>query len=327
MTTDSLLTLGPSCLVVQGGGQKATFAAGVLDKFMDEGFHPFSTHIGTSAGALNLASYITHQRGLSLDFILNYTTKERFFDLWKFVRGRQAMNLDWAFSLVGSGEFNLNVAHGIQRHRQGKQALACVTCADTFEDHYFPIFSENWLEILKATCAIPFLYQQRIEFAGKRWVDGCVSANIPVMEAVRRGYQDIVVIQTTPLHHQQGPLMSFSQQRTPQRLLTKWWQQLKTFDYEQVLNDVIRSSSRYAHRVGLSANHTELLEMLASHIDNSEQVLEYLECPMLGGHVQRIAPERPLHSRTLLSDKNDMLADYKHGKAVATLFLQQRGTI
>ena len=44
-----------SALVLEGGGMAGVFAAGVLVCFFEEGFDPFNTYIGVSAGACNLA--------------------------------------------------------------------------------------------------------------------------------------------------------------------------------------------------------------------------------------------------------------------------------
>nr|WP_103880926.1 patatin-like phospholipase family protein [Vibrio hangzhouensis] len=185
-------------LIVQGGGQKGAFAAGVLDKFIDVGFDPFSLYIGTSAGALNVSSFVTKQRGLGLDFILNYTTRERFFDLNKFIQKQQPMDLDWAFEFVNSGEFPLDIAQGKANLGADRVALACITDVEELKDYYYPIFADNWFDVLKATCAIPMLYYHDIEFDGKKWVDGGVSATIPVEESYRRGINNMVVISTIP---------------------------------------------------------------------------------------------------------------------------------
>ncbi|MBY6197481.1 patatin family protein [Vibrio hangzhouensis] len=185
-------------LIVQGGGQKGAFAAGVLDKFIDVGFDPFSLYIGTSAGALNVSSFVTKQRGLGLDFILNYTTRERFFDLNKFIQKQQPMDLDWAFEFVNSGEFPLDIAQGKANLGEDRVALACITDVEELKDYYYPIFADNWFDVLKATCAIPMLYYHDIEFDGKKWVDGGVSATIPVEESYRRGINNMVVISTIP---------------------------------------------------------------------------------------------------------------------------------
>jgi predicted patatin/cPLA2 family phospholipase len=190
-------------LIVQGGGQKGAFAAGVLDKFIDVNFDPFSLYIGTSAGALNVSSFVTKQRGLGLDFIMNYTTRDRFFDFNKFLQKQQPMDLDWAFEFVNSGEFPLDLAKGEQYLGEDRIALACITDVEELKDYYYPIFAENWFDVLRATCAIPMLYYHDIEFDGKKWIDGGVSATIPVEESYRRGINNMVVISTIPQPKQQ----------------------------------------------------------------------------------------------------------------------------
>jgi predicted patatin/cPLA2 family phospholipase len=209
-------------LIVQGGGQKGAFASGVLDKFIDADFDPFSLYIGTSAGALNVSSFVAKQRGIGLDFILNYTTRERFFDMNKFLQKQQPMDLDWAFDFVNSGEFPLDLERGKQNLGDERVALACITDVEELKDYYYPIFADNWFDVLRATCAIPMLYYHDIEFDGKKWVDGGVSATIPVEESYRRGINNIVVISTIPEPKQ--PVTSMSPVRES---VEKWKKELE----------------------------------------------------------------------------------------------------
>ena len=45
-------------IVVEGGGFKSAFSAGVLDSFIINNFDPFDIYVGVSGGAMNLTSYI-----------------------------------------------------------------------------------------------------------------------------------------------------------------------------------------------------------------------------------------------------------------------------
>ncbi len=187
-------------LIVQGGGQRGIFASGVLDKFLERNFDPFSLYIGTSAGALNVATYVARQQGLGFNFVLNYTTHDRFFNLNKFIRKKQPMDLDWALNMVqqdGAIPLDFTTANNVLQN--GKHALACVTNKSDLQDYYYPIFTDQWLNTLKATCGIPMLYYNDITFDNKQWIDGSVSAAIPVHESHRRGFKNIVVIRTTPI--------------------------------------------------------------------------------------------------------------------------------
>ena len=48
-------------LVIEGGGFKSVFTAGVLDAFLINQFNPFHIYIGVSSGAMALSYYISSQ--------------------------------------------------------------------------------------------------------------------------------------------------------------------------------------------------------------------------------------------------------------------------
>ena len=52
-------------LVVEGGGMKCAYSAGILDKFLDDHIQ-FDYCIGVSAGAANTLSYLAGQRGRNI---------------------------------------------------------------------------------------------------------------------------------------------------------------------------------------------------------------------------------------------------------------------
>ena len=188
-------------LVVQGGGQRGIFSAGVLDSFLKHQFDPFELYIGTSAGALNLSSFISRQPQFSYHFIRDISMDDKFFNLYKYLSKQQPMNLEWALQQVSSSGLyllDIETAHKTLAHRT---ALACATRKDTLQDYYLPMYQQDWSEVLLATCAIPLLYNQPVNINDLQWVDGGVSAAIPVKEAWRRGADLVVVIRTEPLEY------------------------------------------------------------------------------------------------------------------------------
>lgn len=195
-------TQGTLAIVAQGGGQKGIFTAGVFDAFLTAAFDPFSLYIGTSAGALNLSTYLSRQPGLGKAFVSKVTTQDQFFNLFRYIRRSQSMDLDWALSTVTTPPFQLDLqnARGVLRHRT---ALASVTCGSTLQDAYLPMFQDNWSDVLKATCAIPMLYPKAVSIDDNHWLDGGVSAAIPVQEAWRRGSRVIVVVRTEPTSNEE----------------------------------------------------------------------------------------------------------------------------
>ena len=60
-------------LIIEGGGMKGVFASGVLDSFIHGKFNPFTSYIGISAGACNLAPFLTQDIGLNYMIYEKYT--------------------------------------------------------------------------------------------------------------------------------------------------------------------------------------------------------------------------------------------------------------
>ena len=67
-------------LVVEGGGMKCAYNAGILDAFLDEGIS-FDYCIGVSGGSGNLASYIAGQRGRNLRFFTEHIHDKEYFGM------------------------------------------------------------------------------------------------------------------------------------------------------------------------------------------------------------------------------------------------------
>ena len=58
-------------LVLEGGGMKGAYTAGVLDFFLDKGID-FAKCYGVSAGATTMCSYLSKQRGRALATMIDY---------------------------------------------------------------------------------------------------------------------------------------------------------------------------------------------------------------------------------------------------------------
>ncbi|MCL4468481.1 MAG: patatin-like phospholipase family protein, partial [Deltaproteobacteria bacterium] len=84
-----------SALVVEGGGMRGMFTAGVLHAFGSAGFDPFDLYIGVSAGACNLASHLAGQNNRNYDINVNLSTTRDFINGWRFLRGGHFMDIDW----------------------------------------------------------------------------------------------------------------------------------------------------------------------------------------------------------------------------------------
>ena len=84
-------------LVVEGGGMKCAYSAGVLDKFLDDRI-AFDYAIGVSAGSANVASYLAGQRGRNLRFYTEHIHEPGYFGFRSFRRTGDLFGLDYIYS-------------------------------------------------------------------------------------------------------------------------------------------------------------------------------------------------------------------------------------
>lgn len=337
----SKYTSGLNALVAQGGGQRGIFTAGVLDAFLLSDFDPFHRFYGTSAGALNLSAYLCRQKGIGRSFILDLTTSSEFFHLFSYIRRKQYLGLDWALDKISEYPYQLDIDMG-RRVLGSRQAYAAVTDSSRLIDRYLPMLDDDWKKVLIASCAIPRLYDHEVNFEHGSYIDGGVSASIPVQEAWRQGARCIVVIRTEgdevpipePLVSEQGDVEWY---RDPLNLVQDHWQQKLTqwkTDWSDFFNDRIQRSKqqqqllaslnggrwlfgaddiyRISHLLGDNFD-SSLMDMLMVHYQTYSLTRKFLLTPPDDCYIVQIKPAQPLLSSSLMSDREELLHDYQLG--------------
>ncbi|WP_318513014.1 patatin-like phospholipase family protein [Photobacterium leiognathi] len=275
-------------LVTEGGGQRGIFTAGVLDAFLEQDFNPFSLMIGTSAGSLNLASYICGQKKHAYKVITEATTNHHFFDVYRFLFGREGLDLDWLMQQTQT-RFELDWHQGRENMRN-RTVLASASNMVSHQASYFNLNTENWSLALKASCAVPVLNRQPIYSQNEYWVDGGLCAPIPVQEAYERGYRHIVVIRTVPID--------------------------TSFDHCWMTN--IRRALGHSKAAGM-------IEMLLEHEDNYRKTQEFLSNPPDDVTIYEIHPQKALKSKMIGSDVPSLEDDYRLGFQSGKYFLNTTG--
>ncbi|NIY82094.1 patatin-like phospholipase family protein [Vibrio hepatarius] len=350
-------TGGKNALVAQGGGQRGIFTAGVLDAFILSNFDPFNAFYGTSAGALNLSAFLCRQRGIGKSFILELTTDPAFFNLFSYIRRRQYLGLDWALDQISDFPYKLDIDLG-RKVLGNREAYAAVTDARRLIDIYLPMLKDDWKKVLVATCAIPRLYHQAVEFDHGTYVDGGVSASIPVQEAWRKEARCIVVIRT------EGDDLAVEPEIVPQETRVEWfrdsfnslqeqWQFKMTqwkSDWGAFLNEKVAQARlqkadqghfeslnggrwlfgadeiyRLSHLLGDKFD-SGLADMLMVHYQTYALTQDFLHSPPDDCFIVQIKPDKPLLSSSLMSSKEDLLHDYQVGLDAGYRFIDMYAT-
>ena len=187
---------GKSALVVEGGGMRSIFAAGVLNAFGNAAFDPFDLYIGVSAGACHLASYLAAQYDRNFDITLRYSITSEFINPWRFLKGGHLMDLDWMWEQTIT-HYRLNLAYLFSELRSQKKEYIVVATSMATGQALYTQPDENTLEhCLKVSSAMPIFYRSILEVEGEKTIDGGIADSIPVREAYRRGATDITVIRS-----------------------------------------------------------------------------------------------------------------------------------
>ena len=275
-----------TALVVEGGGQRGIFTAGVLDSWLAQDFNPFSLLIGTSAGAQNLSTYMTRQAGYAKRSIMQLSRHPDFFSMKRSFSKRNAMDLDWYFDRVADPEYQLNM-NCAQNQLQGRQLLFSATNMEGFRPAFLEPTADSWLTMLKASSALPYLYKKGVAIGDANYVDGGVAIPIPIQETYDRGAKNIIVLRTAPAN---------------QSIQSPWVHKLKSW--------VCKTNSC-----------PKVLDIITGHENAYNDAIKFIHTPPEDAQIIEIAPPQKLASSLLGSSDQALIADYKMGYEMGTAFL------
>ncbi len=193
--------VGPDALVVEGGAMRGVFSCGVLDHFMAEGFSPFQSFWGVSAGATNLASYLAHMPGRNRKIYTDYSCRKQFVTPGKFLLGGDFMDLDWLWEET-IRDHPVNTDNIVT---DGRPLFLTLTNSTTGKAEYLRPTPENLADMMKASSAVPIFYRSGVDLNGSNYVDGGVADSIPVAEAIRRGAKRVMVLRSRPAGYRKSP--------------------------------------------------------------------------------------------------------------------------
>lgn len=186
-------------IVDVGGGLRGIYAAGVFDWCLDQNIQ-FDLCIGVSAGSANVTAYAAAQRGRNYRFYTEYSFREEYMGIGRFLIKRSFIDLDYVYGTLSNtgGEDPLDY-QGLLESRS--EILVVATDARTGTVKYFgkDDMKQDRYDILKASSAIPFVCHP-YSVDGKPCYDGALGDPVPVQKAFACGCDKVVVILTKPEH-------------------------------------------------------------------------------------------------------------------------------
>ena len=182
-------------LVLEGGGMRALFTAGVLDALLDVKELDVDGIVGVSAGALFGANYVSGQKERAIRYNKKYARDKRYMGLHSWITTGNAVNKDFAFYEL---PFKLDVFDQEKFKESKIEFHVVMTNVENGQAEYVlieDVFEQ--MEYLRATSALPFA-SKIIEINGKKYLDGGISDSIPIDYCQSLGYDKIILVLTRP---------------------------------------------------------------------------------------------------------------------------------
>lgn len=179
-------------LVLPGGGMRGAYTAGAIVPLIENGFVDSFEHVvGSSAGAINGAYFIDEYLETMFAYVQDLSTKE-FVNL---LRRDKRVDVDFAIDEVVKGMHPFNMKNLSTAHPK-----LHIVATDAKNGKKVVLSEPNKIseiyEELRASAALPLLYDKKILVRGRYYIDGGVADAIPIDVAVKLGCTDIVVIMT-----------------------------------------------------------------------------------------------------------------------------------
>lgn len=208
-------------LVLEGGGMRGLYTAGVLDFFLDEKID-FAACIGVSAGACIACSFLSKQRFRAAAVNIDYMSDKRCFSFKNLIKDGSIFDYDFIFNTVANQLYPFDFETFAARTTD---FYAVSTDINTAKPVYKRIDDINKDDMyIKASMALPML-SYPLEADGLQMLDGGISDSIPVEFALSLPNDKTVVILTQHRSYQKGksrlqPLIKRKYKRYPKLVET-----------------------------------------------------------------------------------------------------------
>lgn len=191
-------------LVLEGGGVRGIYVAGVLDVFMEQGIR-FDGVIGNSAGAIHGCSYLSYQKGRSIRYYKNYCGDYRFMSFRSWLMTGDLVGVDFCYHELPE---KLDIYDNEAFKRCGVPFYVVCTNVETGKAEYLQITDMNkQIDFLRASASLPY-FSRIVEIDGRKYLDGGCSDSIPVQAFREMGYERNVVVLTQPASYRKKQELS-----------------------------------------------------------------------------------------------------------------------
>ena len=190
-----------AALILEGGGMRGVYTAGVLDFFLENSLK-FPACYGVSAGACHASSYLSGQRGRALAVCTDYLDDKRYCSYRSLLKTGDLFGAEMLYDIIPN-QLNL---YDYEAFRQNPcRFFAVLTDCETGRAVYWPVKDmRRDIIAVRASSSLPII-SRMVEIEGRKYLDGGIADSIPLARAMADGHRKNVVVLTQHPTYRKGP--------------------------------------------------------------------------------------------------------------------------
>jgi predicted patatin/cPLA2 family phospholipase len=265
-------------LVLEGGGTRGVFTAGVLDYFMEQDLElPYV--IGVSAGACNAVNYVAHQHGRTKKCMIDYLREGSYSGLKYLIKNHSLFDMDLIFDVFPNSEIPFDYKTFFESDK------TCVLTTTNCQNGKAVYIEEKkskkrLMAACKASCSLP-LVSTIVKIDDIPMMDGGMADSIPIRKALKDGCNKAVIILT------------------------------RNKGYIKKITPKTNRVSRIVYR-----DYPYLVRAIINRPEKYNKTVEYIEKLEAAGKVYVLRPEIPVVSQAE-TNPDILLNFYNHGYELA----------
>lgn len=179
-------------LVVEGGGMRGVYVAGVLDFFIEKDLY-FENNYGVSAGSCHLCSYLSKQYERAFRINVNYLNDKRYCSIQSLIKTGDLFGADMLYNLIPN-ELDL---FDYDTYNKNESNFYCViTNVNTGKPEYIKLGDlKDDIIYIRASSSLPML-SRNVKIKGEEYLDGGISDSIPIRKAILDGNKKNILVLT-----------------------------------------------------------------------------------------------------------------------------------
>lgn len=181
-------------LVLEGGGMRGLYTAGVIDVMLEHEFQP-NIITATSAGTTFGVNLLSKQKGRVLRYNKRFIGNKNYISFRSWLKTGNVVNTEFAYHLL---PYKLDRFDNETFKLQDTRFYATITNMRTGKAEYVHIKDcDEQIDVIRASAALPIL-SKPVKWNGEEYLDGGLADNIPLDKCIELGCDKVIVVLTQP---------------------------------------------------------------------------------------------------------------------------------